>query len=295
MESQAAPAQGGFDHLRENSIGLPQVLFQSITHMAPGAAIAFSILFSIGFAGPGTAALGPARARRVHARRDLDRPAREEGPVGRRALRLRDRGARADTRLLRRRGLPVLRAARRAAALPDLRVGDDRRVPRGRGVGLDRPVVDLGPARRGHRVLPDLPRRAPLDERRRPARDLRGRRLPRARDLDAPVERHPERGPRPDERGGRDLQRDLQGDGVRDPRVHRVRGGGAAWARKRDGRGGRSRAPSSARASRSGSSTSCARSPGWQARASTTSRRRRRSRRTRGGTSARSSGAPAGS
>ncbi len=41
-----------FDHLREQSIGLPQVLFQSITHMAPGAAIAFSILFSIQFAGP---------------------------------------------------------------------------------------------------------------------------------------------------------------------------------------------------------------------------------------------------
>jgi amino acid transporter len=41
-----------FDHLRERSIGLPQVLFQSITHMAPGAAIAFSILFSVQFAGP---------------------------------------------------------------------------------------------------------------------------------------------------------------------------------------------------------------------------------------------------
>jgi amino acid transporter len=41
-----------FDHLREQSIGLPQVLFQSITHMAPGAAIAFSILFSVQFAGP---------------------------------------------------------------------------------------------------------------------------------------------------------------------------------------------------------------------------------------------------
>jgi hypothetical protein len=35
------------DRLRERSIGLPQVLFQSITHMAPGAAIAFSILFSV--------------------------------------------------------------------------------------------------------------------------------------------------------------------------------------------------------------------------------------------------------
>jgi amino acid transporter len=50
MEAGTAPTR--HDHLREGSIGLPQVLFQSITHMAPGAAIAFSILFSVGFAGP---------------------------------------------------------------------------------------------------------------------------------------------------------------------------------------------------------------------------------------------------
>jgi amino acid transporter len=36
-----------FDHLREHSIGLPQVLFQSITHMAPGAAVAYSIYISV--------------------------------------------------------------------------------------------------------------------------------------------------------------------------------------------------------------------------------------------------------
>src|SRR5207244_182698 len=51
MEAGASPTRS-FDHLRESSIGLPQVLFQSITHMAPGAAIAFSILFSVQFAGP---------------------------------------------------------------------------------------------------------------------------------------------------------------------------------------------------------------------------------------------------
>ena len=39
-----------FDHLREHSIGLPQVLFQSITHMAPGAAVAYSIYISVPFA-----------------------------------------------------------------------------------------------------------------------------------------------------------------------------------------------------------------------------------------------------
>ena len=48
MDSPAAAP----DRLREGSIGLPQVLFQSITHMAPGAAIAFSILVSVQFAGP---------------------------------------------------------------------------------------------------------------------------------------------------------------------------------------------------------------------------------------------------
>jgi amino acid transporter len=50
MVAAGAPTQ--FDRLREGSIGLSQVLFQSITHMAPGAAIAFSILVSVQFAGP---------------------------------------------------------------------------------------------------------------------------------------------------------------------------------------------------------------------------------------------------
>ena len=48
---EAATAGGGsrFEHLREHSIGLPQVLFQSITHMAPGAAVAYSIYISVPF------------------------------------------------------------------------------------------------------------------------------------------------------------------------------------------------------------------------------------------------------
>jgi amino acid transporter len=44
--AQGSP-RGGFDHLREHSIGLPQVLFQSITHMAPAAAVAYSIYISV--------------------------------------------------------------------------------------------------------------------------------------------------------------------------------------------------------------------------------------------------------
>src|SRR5690349_8710170 len=44
----AEPAGGRqFEHLREHSIGLPQVLFQSITHMAPAAAVAYSIYISV--------------------------------------------------------------------------------------------------------------------------------------------------------------------------------------------------------------------------------------------------------
>jgi amino acid transporter len=45
---EASPQAGGrFEHLREHSIGLPQVLFQSITHMAPAAAVAYSIYISV--------------------------------------------------------------------------------------------------------------------------------------------------------------------------------------------------------------------------------------------------------
>src|SRR4051794_30439360 len=43
---EAGPSRT-FEHLREHSIGLPQVLFQSITHMAPAAAVAYSIYISV--------------------------------------------------------------------------------------------------------------------------------------------------------------------------------------------------------------------------------------------------------
>ncbi len=47
----ATAGKRDFDHLREHSIGLPGVLFQSITHMAPAAAVAYSIYISIPHAG----------------------------------------------------------------------------------------------------------------------------------------------------------------------------------------------------------------------------------------------------
>jgi amino acid transporter len=52
MEAAPERAPRHFDHLREHSIGLPQVLFQSITHMAPAAAVAYSLLLSVFNAGP---------------------------------------------------------------------------------------------------------------------------------------------------------------------------------------------------------------------------------------------------
>jgi amino acid transporter len=47
MEAATAGEPRRFDHLREHSIGLPQVLFQSVTHMAPAAAVAYSIFISV--------------------------------------------------------------------------------------------------------------------------------------------------------------------------------------------------------------------------------------------------------
>jgi amino acid transporter len=48
----AVSRAGSSERLREHSIGLPQVLFQSITHMAPAGALAFSILVAVPYAGP---------------------------------------------------------------------------------------------------------------------------------------------------------------------------------------------------------------------------------------------------
>ena len=47
METGSVAGRRDFDHLREHSIGLPGVLFQSITHMAPAAAVAYSIYISV--------------------------------------------------------------------------------------------------------------------------------------------------------------------------------------------------------------------------------------------------------
>src|SRR4051794_31705447 len=51
MEAASTAERRDFDHLREHSIGLPGVLFQSITHMAPAAAVAYSLYISVPHAG----------------------------------------------------------------------------------------------------------------------------------------------------------------------------------------------------------------------------------------------------
>ena len=38
--------------LKPNSIGLSQVVFQSVTHMAPAVSLAFTVLVAAGFVGP---------------------------------------------------------------------------------------------------------------------------------------------------------------------------------------------------------------------------------------------------
>jgi amino acid transporter len=47
MAASSVPSNREFEHLREHSIGLAQVVFQSITHMAPAAAVAYSIYISV--------------------------------------------------------------------------------------------------------------------------------------------------------------------------------------------------------------------------------------------------------
>jgi amino acid transporter len=53
MASSSQQAEAG-PHLQKDAIGLAQVLFQSITHMAPAAAVAFSIIFAVTYAGGAT-------------------------------------------------------------------------------------------------------------------------------------------------------------------------------------------------------------------------------------------------
>jgi amino acid transporter len=50
----APPTGGQAGGLHRNAVGLVAVLFQSVANMAPGAAVAFSILFAAPYAGGAT-------------------------------------------------------------------------------------------------------------------------------------------------------------------------------------------------------------------------------------------------
>ena len=53
MSTETQPV-GAAGRLQKDAIGLAPVLFQSITHMAPAAAVAFSIIFAVTYAGGAT-------------------------------------------------------------------------------------------------------------------------------------------------------------------------------------------------------------------------------------------------
>ena len=83
--------RAGEIQLRSSSIGLIDVVFQSITYMAPGGRTVFSIGIGISFAGTTLPLSVADRAGRLHVRGDRDRPVREVHPLGRRHLHVRRR------------------------------------------------------------------------------------------------------------------------------------------------------------------------------------------------------------
>ena len=137
--------------LRREAIGLREVFFQSVTHMAPAARgrLLDHRRRELRLGGP--PALGAVRAGRVPAGRDLDRSTRQAPAVGRRLLHVHGPRDPPVDRVPGGLGVRVRRAARRARALPDLRAGGRRdAADRVRLVVLDL-VVDLRDRRRGPR------------------------------------------------------------------------------------------------------------------------------------------------
>ena len=110
--------------LQRNAIGLAPVLFQSITHMAPAAAVAFSIIFAVTYAGGATPlAVLLALVACLFVAISIGQLARHLPSAGG-LYTYSARGASPDGGLLRRLGLHAGRADRRPVALPDLRQRD---------------------------------------------------------------------------------------------------------------------------------------------------------------------------
>ena len=177
------------------------------------------------------AALGDLRARRVAVGRRLDRPALQAHADRGFLLHLRQQRHPSRGGVPGRVGVPARDPRRRP--VPGPADGLRRRRHHELGVGLVAgPVVGLDGARLPARVLAGLPRHQGLDRDRRPARCLRDPRVRRAvADAHRPGrQRQHARGVRHALRQQPRLLRLLRGDrglDLHDPRVHRVRGGGA--------------------------------------------------------------------
>src|SRR3981189_398738 len=130
MEAGSTAGRRDFDPLREHSIGLPGVLFQSITHMAPAAAVAYSIYISVPHAGAALPlSVGLALAACLLAANSIGQLAKELPSAG--GLHPPPpRPPRPHTRSVRgldgRVAVPALRTARRTVPLPRVRLGDAR-------------------------------------------------------------------------------------------------------------------------------------------------------------------------
>ena len=223
------PAGKDFEHLREHSIGLPQVLFQSITHMAPAAAVAYSLFISVPDAQQALPlAVALALIACLCAATAIGQLAKlVPSAGGLYAYAARSLGPWAGFLTA------WLFVGFQPLVAPFLYLEfswamSDVFTERGR-LALQRPVVDLGAADGGHRVPADVPRHPHLDDGGRDPRRVRDRDLRGARDLDDRLERRRSEpaAVQPESRRRR-LERRLQGNGVRDPRLHRLRGVGAA-------------------------------------------------------------------
>ena len=244
MESQTPPPTRQFDHLREHSIGLPQVSSsRSRTWRRPRRSRSRSSSRCV--RRPGAAARRALRADRVPVRGELDRPDGEADAVGRRALHVRQH-ALGRTRLPRRAGASCFFQPLVAPLLFLIFAWATEDVVKnelGWDIGWWRWVLVAAAI-----VFVLTYRDVRLSTKAGIVLGIRDRDLPRARDLDAPLELrqlnlqafNPKRTPRPATSTG--SSRGWSSQSSRSSASRRRR----RWARRPTTRAGRSRAPSSA-------------------------------------------------
>ena len=214
--------------LERGAIGLTEVLFQSITHMAPAVATALSIGFATTLAGGITPARGGLRARsRPCSRPTRSASSRSHLPSAGGMYTYVSRGLGSFVGWLDGLGLHARRADRARRPVRRVRLFGAAFITEITGFENDMPVAAAGGPVRPGRLVPHLPRNHRVDADRRRARvdrdrDLPGRRRPARRECRQPG-RH--RGLHP---GQRRLPAGLPGHGLLPARLRRVRGGRAA-------------------------------------------------------------------